>query len=179
MTSRGVLRLTGTLLYCAVLARAATVDDAQTRAAAWLSAELHRPVAAQQVRSAPEIASFTGCRLSRISAAQTGGSSIELRCAPPALRQIVLVDLAFPQAGATRPDNITSSGAHRARPLVRAGARLRADWRTPSMHAVLPVLALEPGADGAEIRVRLTGGKRIYHARVLNAHAVEILREGT
>lgn len=66
----------------------------------------------------------------------------------------------------------------KAPPIVRAGAALRADWRTPSLHAQLPVVAMDAGASGAEIRVRIVNTNRILRARILSAQAVAILAAG-
>jgi hypothetical protein len=66
----------------------------------------------------------------------------------------------------------------KAAPLVRAGAALRADWRTPTLHAQLPVVALDAGASGAEIRVRIVNTNRILRARILSAQAVAIVVAG-
>ncbi len=76
-------------------------------------------------------------------------------------------------------NNITSSVAlpHRP-PLVRAGTPLHADWRTSTLHAELPVIALDSGAGGAEIRVRVSHTSRIFRARVLSAHSVAIVSAG-
>ena len=181
MIRRSVFLLTSMMLSLSALAHGA--GDARARTAAWLTAELHQPITAQQVRSAPEIASFADCRIARIASALTGGSSIELRCAPAAPRQIVLVNLDLPPAedgpAVIRSRRAPRTGATRERPLIHAGARLQADWHTDAMHAVLPVVALQAGGGGEEIRVRLRGGKRIYHARIMSAQSVEILREGT
>jgi hypothetical protein len=59
--------------------------------------------------------------------------------------------------------------------IVRAGATLRADWRTDSLHAQFPVVALDSGAASAEIRVRITNTNRILRARILSAQAVVIV----
>jgi flagella basal body P-ring formation protein FlgA len=61
---------------------------------------------------------------------------------------------------------------------VRAGATLEADWRTPALHAELPVVALDSGAAGAEIRVRIANTSRILRARILTARSVAILTAG-
>ena len=62
--------------------------------------------------------------------------------------------------------------------IVRAGAALRADWRTEFIHAQLPVVALDSGAVGAEIRVRIPQTNRIVRARILSANAVAIIAAG-
>ncbi len=62
--------------------------------------------------------------------------------------------------------------------IVRAGAALTADWRTAFIHAQLPVVALESGAAGAEIRVRVPQTNRIVRARILSADAVAIVMAG-
>jgi hypothetical protein len=62
--------------------------------------------------------------------------------------------------------------------IVRAGAALRADLRTGFIHAQLPVIALDPGTAGAEIRVRILQTNHIVRARILSADAVAILVAG-
>jgi hypothetical protein len=62
--------------------------------------------------------------------------------------------------------------------IVRAGAALRADWRTASLHAQLPVVALDSGASGAEIRVRIVNTNRVLRARILSAQDVAIIVAG-
>ena len=62
--------------------------------------------------------------------------------------------------------------------MVRAGATLQADWRTDFLHAELPVVALDAGAAGAEIRVRIPSTNRIMRARILSAHTVTIVVAG-
>jgi len=62
--------------------------------------------------------------------------------------------------------------------IVRAGAALRADWRTEFIHAQLSVVALDSGAVGAEIRVRIPQTNRIVRARILSASAVAIIVAG-
>jgi flagella basal body P-ring formation protein FlgA len=66
----------------------------------------------------------------------------------------------------------------KAPPIVRVGAALRADWRTDLLHAQLPVVALDSGAAGAEIRVRIANTNRILRARILDAKAVAITVAG-
>jgi flagella basal body P-ring formation protein FlgA len=62
--------------------------------------------------------------------------------------------------------------------IVHAGAALRADWRTDFIHAQLPVIALDSGAAGAEIRVRIPQTNRIVRARILGPHTVAIIMAG-
>ena len=54
----------------------------------------------------------------------------------------------------------------------------QADWRTAFLHAELPVVALDSGAAGAEIRVRIPSTNRIMRARILSAHTVAIVVAG-
>lgn len=74
---------------------------------------------------------------------------------------------------------LPSPGTPAASPnIVRAGAALTADWRTAFIHAQLPVVALQAGAAGAEIRVRIRQTNRIVRARILSADTVAIVIAG-
>lgn len=116
-----------------------------------------------------------GCRITASNRAATGGTAISLRCPAFALPQLVLVEQ--PLYGLA--DGAATSAAlarHIATPpLVRAGARLRADWRSGALHMQLPVIALEPGAEGEEIRVRVENGSRVLRARIVAAQQVSIV----
>ena len=83
---------------------------------------------------------------------------------------------------AAPPSPIKPSLASKPQPaapaIVRAGAALHADWSTAFIHAQLPVVALDSGAAGAEIRVRIPQSNRIVRARILSAHAVAIVVAG-
>jgi flagella basal body P-ring formation protein FlgA len=83
------------------------------------------------------------------------------------LPQLVLLNVAT--------DIVPAAAAPKAAPIVRAGAALHADWRNSTLHAQLPVIALEAGAAGDEIRVRIAHTNRILHARILSAHNVSII----
>ena len=48
----------------------------------------------------------------------------------------------------------------------------------PSLHAQLPVVALDSGASGAEIRVRIVNTNRVLRARILSAQDVAIIVAG-
>jgi hypothetical protein len=72
----------------------------------------------------------------------------------------------------------SGNSARRIPPLVRAGATLQADWRTPSLHAEMPVVALDSGASGSLIRVRVGGSNRIMRGRIVTAHTVSIIAAG-
>jgi hypothetical protein len=143
--------------------------------AAWVSQQLHQPVDATQVLSAPDDPSLDGCSIMRLHMAATGGLALVLRCPTHPLPQLVLL-----RASSNIPQNATALRAARPHciPLVRAGAALHADWRTSALHAELPVVALDSGADGAEIRVRVSHSSRILRARILNANNVAIVSAG-
>ena len=48
----------------------------------------------------------------------------------------------------------------------------------PTRCTPIPVVALDPGVAGAEIRVRIVRGVRVLRARILTARAVAILAAG-
>jgi Chaperone for flagella basal body P-ring formation len=177
MTMRN--RIMRILLFPAMLLAAlahADSTDPHALAARWLSQQLQRNIVATQVLSVPRISSFDGCSVDRVRTAITGSTEVEVRCA----------ELLFPQVLLVEFDGLQTVEKHslppvqpRKFPLVRAGSRLQADWRAPAMHATIPVIALDSGERGAEIRVRLEGSARVLlHARVLNAHTVEIISAG-
>jgi hypothetical protein len=176
------------LAPCAVAANAPDPREAQ---ALWLSKHLHRPVEASQVLASPEGA-LEGCTIARAHAVPTGATSLSLRCPDYALPQLVLlnlpdtdgvifgVPLVATGAASDKSQNESRSisskiKTEKASPLVRAGAKLQADWRTPFLHAEMPVVALDSGVAGAEIRVRVADSSRIMRARILTAHTVSIV----
>ena len=166
------------VLFCPamlLLVSLAHADSSEPHALAarWLSQQLQRSIDATQVLSVPRIASFDECSIGRVRTAITGSTEIDVRCAALLFPQVLLIDLDMPsEKHASRPV------PPRKLPLVRAGARLQADWRAPAMHATIPVIALDPGERGAAIRVRLEGSARVLHARVLSAHNVEVISAG-
>ncbi|PSH03179.1 MAG: hypothetical protein CXZ00_13500 [Acidobacteria bacterium] len=174
------LRLASSILVCPLLlasaAEASVVAESRQAAALWLSRQLHRPVEASQVLVSPRAATLEGCTITNIRPAPTGATALSLRCPDHALPQLVL--LGFPVSNAASHTSISSRLSHKAPPIVRAGATLRADWRTDSMHAQLDVVAMDSGAAGAEIRVRIAHSNRIMRARVLSAHTVGIVAAG-
>ncbi len=158
------------------------VPGPRQAAALWLSRQLHRPLDASQVLVAPAV--FEGCTITRARFAPIGATALSLRCPAQPLPQLVLLNLpvepSSPRA-ASLPPKLPTDASHSAPstpPLVRAGATLQADWRTAALHAELPVVALAPGAAGAEIRVRVAHGSRILRARIHSAHTVSVIVHG-
>lgn len=195
------------LLGSAVAACAAGVplpaqEGPRLAQALWLSQQLHHPVEAAQILLFPEAATLEGCTVRRIRRASTGAMSLSLRCPASRLPHLVLLaDTGGPHPGTsaafgsvsgceavgecaiqstTRASHTPSlSQLAAASPkIVRAGAALRADWHTDFIHAQLAVVALDSGAAGAEIRVRIPQTNRIVHARILSSDAVAIVPAG-
>jgi hypothetical protein len=184
-------------IFCALFlllgsaAAASFAPEPQQAAALWLSQQLHRPIEASQILVSPPDTALEGCTIARARHASSGATALSLRCPTLALPHLVLLrdDAAAPGAGSISP--LQSASAHdashntphdlphglalKAPPIVRAGAALRADWRTASLHAQLPVVALDSGATGAEIRVRIANTNRILRARILSAQDVTII----
>jgi hypothetical protein len=201
------IRILSAALLCTLglRAAAATADaspagSSRQAAAIWLAQQLHRPVEPAQILVAPQAGPLEGCAITRMRPAPTGATSLSLRCPAHVLPQLVLLKIPFDaiadakdaptavsglssRSSATRLRNALPVGAAavvlpKAPPLVRAGAALEADWRTPALHAELPVVALDSGAAGAEIRVRIAQGSRVLRARILTAHTVTIVAAG-
>ena len=161
-------------------------------AARWLSQQLHHPVEASQVLTAPDLGSLEGCVVTRLRPAPTRATALSLRCPAQPLPQLVLLKIELDAASAGLPAPAGSTAGIpagprlaairqktvKAPPLVRAGAELEADWRTPSLHAQLPVVALGPGAEGDEIRVRVAQSNRVFRARIVDAHSVSVVSGG-
>jgi len=166
-------------------AHAQAQDPSRQSQAAWLSRQLHQPVQASQILLAPEAAELDGCTIARTRRAPTGATALSLRCPAPSLRRLVLLDLNLggsphpPSVGARETQHTAITSRTLPSPnIVRAGAALRADWRTAFIHAQLPVVALDSGAAGAEIRVHIPQTNRIVRARILSAKAVSIISPG-
>jgi hypothetical protein len=162
-----ILICTLAIFISADAAPAAT--ESKQAVALWLSQQLHSQIEASQVLVSPGAAALEGCVITRARPAQTGATSLSLRCPERILPQLVLLNIsvdAAPHIPAAPP------------PIVRAGATLHADWRTESMHAEIPVIAIDSGALGAEIRVRIARSDRIIRARILGAHIVSIVAAG-
>ena len=183
--------LTATLLCLLVLHTAlacATAAESRQAAAAWLTQQLHQQVEPAQILVVPESDSLEGCTILRVRPAPTGATSLSLRCPAHILPQLVLVKISFDavpegilasaSAHSPRASVLAKTAAPKTPPLVRAGAALEADWRTPALHAELPVVALDSGAAGSEIRVRVAHGVRVLRARILTAHSVAIVEAG-
>ena len=170
----------------------------------WLSQQLHRPLESSQILLAPDAATLQGCSIARARRTPTGATAFSLLCPAPALPHLVLLDLSStdmaaphpPVAGecakqhtaegGPHPPSFGECGVHQALAsapapspnIVRAGAALRADWRTEFIHAQLPVVALDSGAAGAAIRVRIPLTNRIVRARILSASTVALIAAG-
>lgn len=193
--------LSATLLCLLGLRAAAAAADTSAAgprrdAAVWLSQQLHRPVEPAQILLVPRTGSLEGCTITRMRPAPTGATALSLRCPAHVLPQLVLLKIPLDADAnlASNPNGLLSGvrpgvvpntmpgalrhAAPNTPPLVRAGAALEADWRTPVLHAELPVVALDSGAAGAEIRVRIAQGIRVLRARILTAHTVTIVEAG-
>ena len=199
-------RILTAALFCflvlhAVAASASSAESSAAKskqaAAAWLTGQLHHPVEPAQILIVPQSGTLDGCSILRARPASIGATSLSLRCPDHLLPQLVLlkipldtVSVNVPAAGPSHPSGLShpASSSHpsatpkpaatKVPPLVRAGAALEADWRTPALHAEFPVVALDFGAAGAEIRVRIAHGVRVLRARILTAHSVAILEAG-
>jgi hypothetical protein len=161
-------------------ASAATIAAEPRQAVAlWLSQQLHRPVDASQILASPAVATLEGCTITRTRPATTGATSLSLRCPAPVLPQLVLLNFSLnAEAHPTLVPSGSDFALPKTPPLVRAGTALQADWRTADLHARLPVIAINSGAAGAQIRVRIANTNRILRARILSAHTVAILSAG-
>lgn len=166
------------LVACTItlfIAGAASQTSPRAQMAEWLGSQLHRPITATQILSTPEAKELDGCKITGSNRAATGGTAISLRCSAFALPQLVLVEQpleGLAGGGAARALPVRKSATP---PVVRAGTRLHADWRSGALHMQLPVIALEPGAEGAEIRVRIENGSRVLRARIVAAQQVSII----
>ena len=179
--------LSSTLLFTlAVLSSAAAAPAAATEprqvVALWISRQLHRQVEASQILLSPEVATLEGCTITRSRPVPIGATALSLRCPAHVLPQLLLLNISVHDASAdhtvSRVRTLSPKAPPKDPPIVRTGATLQADWRTDFLHAELPVVALDSGAAGAEIRVRITSTNRIMRARILSAHAVTIVVAG-
>jgi hypothetical protein len=178
-------RLLSSTLLCTLAllgpsAVASAALDVRAAQARWLSGRLHRTVEASEVLVSPEADALEGCTIIHARAVPLGATALSLRCPAHALPQLVLLKLSLDAdfgALTTAPAQPLQASP-KVRPIVRAGAALQADWRTGSLHAELPVVALDSGASGAEIRVRVAGSNRVMRARILTAHSVTIVAAG-
>jgi hypothetical protein len=169
-------------------AACASAADSRQAAALWLTQQLHRPVEPAQILIVPEADTLEGCTILHARPAPTGATSFSLRCPAHVLPQLVLLKIPLDAVSETIAAVASAPLSHasatpkivapKTPPLVRAGAALQADWRTPALHAELPVVAMDSGAAGAEIRVRIAHGVRILRARILTAHSVAIVEAG-
>lgn len=166
------------LLCPAAVVPAAGTEARQAAAALWLSGQLHRQVESSQILRSPEAATLEGCTITRSRPVSIGATALSLRCPAHALPQLLLLNFSIPATSANLPASRATAPPPKDPPIVRAGATLQADWRTGSLHAELPVVALDSGAAGAEIRVRIANTNRIMRARILTTHAVTIVAAG-
>lgn len=192
--SSAILSALFLLLSLGSAAAAAFAPEPQQAAALWLSRQLHRSVEASQILVSPPGTALEGCTITRTRHASIGATALSLRCPALALPHLVLLHLSIdaaagisanpsPSASPNKPPRHPSHDsppgpAVKVPPIVRAGAVLRADWRTASLHAQLPVVALDAGVSGAEIRVRIVNTNRVLRARILSAQDVAILVAG-
>jgi hypothetical protein len=181
LLTSATLICTLSMLGSAAASSAESTSASRQAVALWLSRQIHQPVAASQLLVAPTITELDGCSVMPARSSLVGTTALALHCPGEALPQLAL--LSFPVALPDQPSTPPASAAHhallRVPPIVRAGAALNADWRTAYIHAQLPVVALDSGAAGEEIRVRLTHSNRILRARILGAHTVSIVTEST
>jgi hypothetical protein len=166
------LLLVAFALTCAPASATRAPRDAM---AEWLSQQFHRSIAPSQVLVAPAGGSLEGCAVTNMRIVPTGATSLRLLCPAYSLPQLVLLNLSSDSAALPH-----AAPQHTAviAPTVRAGAVLQADWRTSALHATLPVVAIESGSTGGQIRVRVANTSRVMHARILSAHTVAILSVG-
>jgi|GEM_PF-1394723 hypothetical protein len=169
------------LLFSSTAGVAADVRTAATprqAVAGWLTQRLHREVEASQILVAPNVDALEGCTIARTRHEAIGATSLSLHCPGYVLPQLVLVNFPIELDAASTSGKLLDPAhnlSHNAHPLVRVGATLSADWRTESLHAELPVVALDSGIAGSEIRVRIPQTNRIMRARILSAHSVTIV----
>ena len=167
------IRLFFSTLFCALalLGQSAAAEALDIRAvqARWISGRLHRTVKASEVLVSPEDNTLEGCTITKVRPVPLGATALSLRCPAHALPQLVLLKLSVDaDSGALTTASAQSPKASPKVPtIVRAGAALHADWRTASLHAELPVVALDSGASGTEIRVRVAGSNHVMRARSL------------
>jgi hypothetical protein len=185
---------------------AAAKTQAESQAL-WLSEQLHHPIEAAQILLAPD-SPLEGCTITRARRSATGATALTLRCPTSRLPHLLLLTGAphLPHLADAAPSSsphqpmgcphtpaVGACGAQPCvgaphlpyladaglcSPIVHAGTTLTADWHTDFIHARLPVVALDSGSAGAEIRVRIPQTRRIVRARILGPHAVAILATG-
>jgi hypothetical protein len=157
------------------------------QAAEWLSAQLETAIEPAQLLAWPEAPGLDGCRITRLRAAATGGMALSLRCPAMRLPHSILLRLAPEQAQAVLHSPAAALrtvsaqralAAARVQPLVRSGAAVRALWQGGALRFRLPVIALDSGAAGAEIRVRNPIGGPALRARIVSAGEVLLLAPG-
>ncbi len=166
------LLLVAHLLSCTLGLSYATPEP-RNATVEWLSQQFQRRVDASQVLAAPADDSLDGCVITRVRATITGATLLRLRCPLHPLPQLILLHLSLDS-----PTFRAAIPCPKVAPMVRAGTVLQAYWRTPQLHAQLPVIAIESGAAGGEIRVRVANTTRIMRARIVNAHTAAIVSAG-
>jgi hypothetical protein len=168
------LLLVALLLSC-TLGLASAKPEPRIATAEWLSQQFQRRVDVSQVLAAPADDSLDGCVITRVRTTITGATLLRLRCPSHPLPQLILLHLSLNPS----PSRVAIPHPEAAPvPMVRAGAVLQAYWRTPQLHAQLPVVAIESGVAGGEIRVRVANTTRIMRARIVSAHTAAILSAG-
>jgi hypothetical protein len=171
-TLPSALLLVALLLSCTLGLACAEPRNATVE---WLSQQLQRRVDASEVLAAPADDSLEGCVITRVRATITGATLLRLRCPLHPLPQLILLHLFLNpstlRAAIARPKIAPA-------PMVHAGSVLQAYWRTSQLNAQLPVVAIESGVAGGEIRVRVANTTRIMRARIVNAHTAAILSTG-
>lgn len=149
----------------------AAVGDNRRIVAQWLSGQFNREVDASLILSSNLPANLEECRVTRVRTTNTGATALSVQC-PNRVPQVVLLATSISAPSSTTK---TRSNPRLERPIVRAGSSLRADWHTDNMHAELDVIAMDPGAAGAEIRVRIARTNRVLLARIVNSHSAIVV----
>ena len=163
---------------CAVAAPALGSSSGAT--AHWLSQQLHTEIAASQIISAPAAAELEGCAVANTKPTQTGAIAVAVRCDAPRLPRLILLGQGAVQSTESsrpqpKPHASARTTTNQAQPMVRQGSLLEARWISASLRLHVPVVAIEAGNTGEEIRVRVRNANRILHARIVDAHTVTIL----
>lgn len=158
-----------------VWAFASAAQGSSETLAAWLSQQLQRPVSASQILLSPQTGALEGCTIGRPRASLSRTTSLSLRCPSLALPQLIVLNIS--DQPATSPAT-SSSPSRTTNPVVRRGATLNADWRTTTFHAQIPATAIDAGAAGDEIRIRIAHCNRVLRALVVDARHVSVLVPG-
>ena len=168
---------------------AAASESIQLRQAQalWLSGQLHHSVEPRRSSSPPRPTALEGCTIIRTHAAPLGATALSLRCPGPCFAATGAAQTSYRRMPAARPRiaycsilaDVTPEAPSPKIPPDRAGrGRTAGRLAHRSLHAELPVVALDSGVAGAEIRVRIASSNRVLRARILTAHAVTIVAAG-